>query len=136
MRGAVIASAMLALLGLNGCKAEIPSGAGAAQPHGRYAGVGIYGPGKGWASLSVSAPSDARSARVTDDEAVIVVIDSQTGEVRACGDLSGYCVGMNPWKASLAGSQVAPVALSEHGESSSSPQAANVGATAAAEKQR
>ncbi len=33
-----------------------------------------------------------------DDGQVIVVIDRQTGEVRQCGNRSGFCVAMNPWK--------------------------------------
>ncbi len=43
----------------------------------------------------------------------IVVIDSHTGEVRQCGDYSGFCVTMNPWTGQ--GSRVeAPVKLKNH----------------------
>jgi hypothetical protein len=56
---------------------------------------------------------DAR-AHPIDDQIVIVVADSQTGELRACGDLTGYCIGMNPWAKPLAASQIAPIVLTEH----------------------
>jgi hypothetical protein len=54
------------------------------------------------------------TARQIDDQAIIVVEDSRTGEVRACGDLTGYCVGMNPWTLPLSAARHAPVAMSEH----------------------
>ena len=47
-----------------------------------------------------------------DDQAVIVVQNSLTGDVRACGDMTGYCVGMNPW-AQRPG-QLTPVSLTDH----------------------
>jgi hypothetical protein len=83
--------------------------------HGRYLGVGIYGPGKQWTRLvaNQTAKSDA-VARPIDDQVLIVVADSQTGELRACGDLTGYCIGMNPWKQSLLGSQMTPINLTSH----------------------
>ncbi|MEO6360922.1 MAG: hypothetical protein ABIO43_10160 [Sphingomicrobium sp.] len=52
-------------------------------------------------------------AKLEDDENVIVVIDSQTGEVRQCGDHSGFCVTMTPW-AAQGPRTAAPVKLKKH----------------------
>jgi len=64
--------------------------------------------------MVVQASPDAAAARLVDDQAVIVTVDSRSGEVRACGDLTGYCVGMNPWRRELLQGQKAPVALAHH----------------------
>jgi hypothetical protein len=104
--GAVTAGAFA----LSGCNK--PDLAGLSDHHGRYAGVGIYAPSVAWTKmLQDQPPGAAPAAKLADDQAIIVVTDSQTGELRACGDLSGYCVGMNPWRAGLAKSQAAPVNL-------------------------
>jgi hypothetical protein len=58
-----------------------------------------------------STTNDATTAKIADDEHVIVVLDSHTGEVRQCGDHSGYCVATNPWTTSQA---TLPVRLSKH----------------------
>jgi hypothetical protein len=71
-------------------------------------------PGQPWTKLVAAQATNGAAARTADDQAIIVVTDSDTGEVRACGDLSGYCVGMNPWKSALPASQLAPVNLTEH----------------------
>ncbi len=98
--------------GLSGCNRAIDSGK---VDRGRYTGIGIYNPGRLWTKMiSAEPPSDPQAAQRIDDQVVIVVQDSITGEVRACGDLTGYCIGMNPWKSDLASSQVAPVKLTEH----------------------
>ena len=110
----VIAALSLAALGLWGCSR---SGLGADQPGGRgaYTGVGIYGPSRQWTKLIANQQfKDPEAARAIDDQVIIVVQNSVTGEVRACGDLTGYCIGMNPWTAPLLGARVAPVRLSEH----------------------
>lgn len=79
---------------------------------GRYVGVGHYTPGEGWRErLRTEAPKDPAAARPADDEQVIIVLDSVTGEVRQCGNLSGHCIGMNPWSQALAAGQKAPLAL-------------------------
>jgi len=57
-------------------------------------------------------PNDPAAATIADDEHVIVVVDSRTGEVRQCGDHSGYCVRFDPWQER--GAPVAPVRLSKH----------------------
>lgn len=62
--------------------------------------------------MATANPSAAPEvARLSDDEHVVVVVDSLTGEIRQCGDLSGYCVGMNPWAKPLGALQTAPVRL-------------------------
>jgi hypothetical protein len=38
----------------------------------------------------------------------------ETGEIRQCGNLSGYSVGMNPWNHALSGKQTAPLGLDKH----------------------
>jgi hypothetical protein len=62
---------------------------------------------------AVNAPAAARPA---DDEQVIIVVDSTTGEIRQCGNLSGQCIAMNPWAKPLAASQAAPLPLTKHAE--------------------
>jgi len=109
---------MIASMGLAACKpGSLAWDQGQGARHGRYVGVGIYGPGDPWAKLAAAPhPADAAAASTTDDQAIIVVVDSDTGEVRACGDMSGYCIGMNPWKTALQPSQVAPVDLTGHAQ--------------------
>lgn len=109
-------------------------GIGAAfAPHNRYTGIGVYSPGERWTKMVVAnPPKDATIARIADDEHVIVVVDGKTGEVRQCGDLSGYCIAMNPWSKPLLPGQRAPIALTEHAPPLAS--AATSGAVAATSK--
>ena len=113
MRGTrygLLLSAFL-LLGCN--QREAASSAGPKSP-GRYAGIGTFDAGRLWQEMRGASPTqDAAAAKLADDEHVIVVLDSHTGEVRQCGDHSGYCVSMNPWTASGPGSAV-PVKLNKH----------------------
>jgi uncharacterized protein YceK len=70
------------------------------KSQGRYSGVGIFEAGKLWAQVSVpgsASPADPAQAKLADDDYIIAVVDSQTGEVRQCGNHSGYCVTMKPW---------------------------------------
>lgn len=77
---------------------------------GRYVGIGIYSPGQMWQRLAGPArAADEGAATLRDDEQVIVVVDSQTGELRQCGNLSGHCIRMNPWSG-----QPAPARLNAH----------------------
>jgi len=78
---------------------------------GRYVGVGMYPATALWAHLTATAPTDPAAARLDDDEQVIVVMDSATGELRQCGNLSGHCIGFNPWGRPLPEAQVAPAKL-------------------------
>jgi len=65
--------------------------------------------------MTVSVGSaDPAAATIADDEHVIVVIDSHTGEVRQCGDHSGYCVAMNPWNGAGSGVPALPAKLVKH----------------------
>jgi hypothetical protein len=127
---------VLAAFALGGCKkAAAPEewfGLWSGQGHARYAGVGIYSPGAEWTKMVTAQQSkDTAAAQLVDDSAVIVVVDSHTGEVRGCGDMTGYCVGMNPWKAPLPAGQMAPVSLTDHAKSSG---AASSAPAAAAER--
>jgi hypothetical protein len=111
----VFAALALAGLGLLGCKRISEPPAGQGTLHGRYAGVGIYGPGRQWTKLIANPQAtDKQAAQPIDDQVIIVVQDSATGEIRACGDLTGYCIGMNPWKTALVSTQIAPIKLTEH----------------------
>ncbi len=111
-----IAAAALTLT-LCGCRRPVAAAMDYIQgsSHGRYASVGIYSPSRQWTRLIAAQQSkDAQLARPIDDQAIIVVQDTQTGEVRGCGDLTGYCIGMNPWKTTLTTAQIAPVRVTEH----------------------
>ena len=105
---------LLLTAGLAGCGGSADSGP-AAHRGGRYAGIGIYSPGDLWQRLATAQrPADQAAANLRDDSAVIVVVDSQTGEIRQCGNLTGYCIRMNPWSGALGREQSEPVNLTEH----------------------
>ena len=94
---------------------ETSSGEAYASHHGRYLGIGVYPAGTMWSRMVVpDRAADAAAASTADDEQVIVVVDSRTGEIRQCGNLTGYCVGMNPWAAALVQAQSSPVHMREH----------------------
>ena len=102
----VVAAASVALAGCDRTHDRAPHGPG----QGRYLGVGIYDAGPMWQELSAVEPAkDAKAATLADDSEIIVVVDSVTGEVRQCGNLSARCIGMNPWRGS-AGAMPAPLA--------------------------
>lgn len=84
---------------LAGCH-RMPDGVGNRGPRGRFAGIGIYDAGRVWRQMATQEAKDPALAKLADDEHIIVVIDSRTGEVRQCGDHSGQCVTMNPWTGS------------------------------------
>ncbi len=127
--------ALLAALSIGACKKSDWSPVSNASQHGRYLGVGIYGPGKPWTRLVADQkPKSDSVAQPIDDQAIIVVTDSTTGEVRACGDLSGACVGMNPWRANLANGQLSPVRLTGHEKAVELDDAAANAAAAAVER--
>jgi hypothetical protein len=94
MRG--LAVSIVPLLLLSACDSE--PGAIAGKSPGRYAGIGTFDAGRLWGLMKdVPKPADPDAATIADDEQIVVVIDSYTGEVRQCGNHSGYCVTMNPW---------------------------------------
>ena len=110
----LLAAALIAA-SLSGCRggAVWPS---SGEGRGRYVGVGIYAPTAQWRQLVGSQqPSSPAAAQRGDDQVILVTADSTTGELRACGDLSGYCVGFNPWKAPLGALQTSPVSVAAHG---------------------
>jgi hypothetical protein len=92
---------------------EASSSIGQKSP-GRYAGIGTFEAGRLWQEMKgAPASQDPTTANLADDEHIIVVLDSHTGEIRQCGDHSGFCVAMNPWTGTgnVAG---APVKLAKH----------------------
>lgn len=97
---------------LAGCNAESATAPSGPKSPGRYAGIGTFDAGRLWAEMAATAPTDPAAARLEDDEHVIVVVDSHTGEVRQCGDHSGFCVSMNPWSGGAPAA--APVKLRKH----------------------
>jgi hypothetical protein len=114
MRGKAFTTFAAVTLGLSGCGIQ-QGGPEQGGGRGAYTGVGLYSPTQPWTKLIANQQAkDPEAARAIDDQVIIVVQNSATGEIRACGDLTGYCIGMNPWKAPLLASQVAPVRLTEH----------------------
>ncbi|MEO6040308.1 MAG: hypothetical protein ABIP41_00215 [Croceibacterium sp.] len=82
----------------------------------------------------VPAPSDPAAATIADDEHVIVVVDSITGEVRQCGDHSGYCVAMKPWSGGSSPAMLSKHAADLAAEESAATQSTNGSAPSAAAK--
>lgn len=110
---AFVAAAGLALTGCN--RSEL-TGSGTGHGAGRYAGVGLYQADRMWKQLAGPTPKESAAARIADDSYVIVAIDSRTGELRQCGNLSGRCIGMNPWSTAITQAQLAPATLVKHAE--------------------
>ncbi len=96
---------------LTGCHGSADTPAIAAR--GRYLGIGVFSAGSLWSRLAVRPPANPAAATTADDEHVIVVVDSQTGEIRECGDYSGVCTSFNPWTRVIAADQTAPVKLTK-----------------------
>jgi hypothetical protein len=111
----VAAVVLLACGALAGCGQTQSADRGPLKKEqGRYAGIGTFPAGRLWSEMAVAtSPADPTAAILQDDENIIVVIDSQSGEVRQCGDHSGFCVRMNPWTGAGARS-AAPVKLKKH----------------------
>ena len=113
MKGLVIL-AVLAGVALTGCqrKADAPSSSPfGSTARGRYLGVAVYAPGRMWEQIVRAAAPAGAAATLKDDEQVVVVVDSATGELRQCGNLSGFCIAMNPWS-----NPAAPAALLKHAQ--------------------
>jgi hypothetical protein len=107
--------ALMLLPALAGCGEPVEDGPRHGKADGRYAGIGVFAVGELWAEIAGAAqPKEAATARLADDEHIIVVVDSRTGEVRQCGDHSGYCVAMNPWSGPAGLRGTVPVALARH----------------------
>lgn len=129
----LVAAALVATAALAGCqkKEEVPAGASPAglfgRSGGRFIGVGHYTPGRLWAQLARPASTDPAAGRLDDDDEIIVVLDSRTGEVRQCGNLSGHCIAMNPWA-----QPAVQVQLQKHNEDLRNEEAAKAEADAKA----
>lgn len=96
---------------LAGC-GQASNGPASPDRHGRYAGIGTYPADQLWSHMAEPArPADAAAATISDDEQIIVLVDSHSGEVRQCGNLSGHCIAMNPWTGAT---RAAPVRLTAH----------------------
>ena len=116
MKGVWLAVVLPALC-LGACNKPKEARAETADVHGRFAGIGIYSTDRMWSQLvGAEAPKSPAAARLQDDREVIVVVDTRTGEIRQCGNLSGYCVGMSPWAKPLSAAQVGPLSISKHQE--------------------
>ena len=96
-----------------GChKTETGAGSSSERHSGRYEGVGIATPGDQWRKLAdAPKPTSDKAATLDDDDYVAFVTDTKTGEVRECGNRSGFCVKMQPWAKPA---PKAPLALTEH----------------------
>jgi hypothetical protein len=100
---------------LTGCGQSPTASPVGGRNQGRYAGIGVFEAGRLWSQMTVAKASrDPATATIADDEHVIVVVDSYTGEVRQCGDHSGYCVAMNPWNGIGPTVPVLPANLVKH----------------------
>lgn len=101
---------MSAMSLLVGCGKEASNQA--RHHEGRYQGIGIATPGDQWKALAdAPKPATEKAATLADDDYLVFVTDSVTGEVRECGDRSGVCVSVQPWTKDAV---KAPVNLSTH----------------------
>lgn len=111
---------------LAGCEQQGAVSGPGIKSQGRYAGIGTYDAGRLWSQMAgIEAPTDAAVAKLEDDEHIIVVVDSHTGEVRQCGDYSGICVAMNPW-AGKGSRSATPVKLKKHAADLAAEDQANI----------
>lgn len=112
-----VAVMLLAAFALAGCKKYAAAEAERGARHGgRYFGIGIYSANTLWEHLVRKEERKATSkspqaATLKDDSEIIVIVDSRTGEIRQCGNYSGYCLSSNPWKGEAGSS---PAALAKH----------------------
>ena len=107
----------LSALALTGCQkaGEVAADAGKPAVRGRYVGVGIYRAETMWGQLARARPeqADPAAATLVDDDHVIVVLDTATGELRQCGNMSGHCLASKPW-AKTTSAQPAPARVLKH----------------------
>src|SRR5262245_12397085 len=113
MRGSTFGLLIFAVA-LSGCDRQDTMSGASPKSLGRYAGIGTYEPGRLWAqNAGAIAAKEPASANLDDDDQIVVVVDSHTGEVRQCGNHSGFCVATNPWSAEALQSGT-PVKLKKH----------------------
>jgi hypothetical protein len=139
MKRVIVGALLLTAVAATGCKpaATAADASAAAAVHlpasvaavrneagrtGRFLAVGIYSAGEVWSRMAAAddPKAPANTSKVADDQSIIVVEDSQTGEVRACGDMTGHCISMNPWNKALILAQIAPIHLTPSAPSSPS----------------
>lgn len=114
-----LTTALLAALALGGCRkpeeaAPTFFGDGGSGHRGRYVGIGLFSPDRMWEQLTgVDSPGPA-GATLKDDQEVIVVVDTATGEIRQCGNLSGHCIRMNPWTKPREGAPSPAAVITKH----------------------
>jgi hypothetical protein len=83
MRFVLCTVSLMALAGCN--QSAAPTASGPKSP-GRFAGIGVFAAGRLWGQMTGSAAAkDPAVAKLQDDEHIIVVMDSHTGDVRKCG---------------------------------------------------
>ncbi|QAY76411.1 hypothetical protein [Sphingosinicella sp. BN140058] len=124
--------AAMLLIALAGCDHVPPPAGPPGKTSGRYAGIGVYDAGRLWSQIADRPEAkDPALAGIADDEPIIVVVDSHTGEVRQCGDHSGYCVAMNPWRSS---GTTLPLKLGKHAEDLAADDVANAAAPAVTDR--
>ena len=101
---------------LSGCGQSAYNSSEATAHRGdRFLGIGVYPASDLWQHLAgPNRSADPHAATLQDDTQVIVIVDSNSGEIRQCGNMSGHCIGMNPWAAALGQGRAAPVALDKH----------------------
>ena len=95
-RRALIIVVSFACVATAGCrKMELAAGSDTVAAHGRFAGVGVTDAGVRWSrAIIANRPAkDSDAAKTVLDDHVIVVVDTATGAIRQCGDISGYCIG-------------------------------------------
>jgi len=94
VKSAHLVLALLLTTALTGCGRRDT----ALDDEGRYSGIGIYQADGLWKHVQ-GAPVVAKAqAALKDDSQIIVVVDRRTGEIRQCGNHSGFCIAMNPWQ--------------------------------------
>ena len=119
------------LAALSACKQADDAFGISKRSQGHYTGIGIYNAGVLWGKMVLRPEAkDLKKAQIQDDEHIIVVMDTHTGEVRQCGDHSAYCVTMAPWAAGRAILSL-PANLSAHNEDKSSAMSAGDAAASA-----
>jgi hypothetical protein len=103
----------LVLLATAGCNKSMAVDADGTASRGRYSGIGTFPADPLWRQRSEATSKDESEARLADDSQIIVVVDTQSGEVRQCGNNSGQCVRTNPWSKDSAAASL-PAALKKH----------------------
>ena len=98
---------------LTACERGEYAATGSKKDQGRYSGIGTFEAGRLWSQIKRPVTGTDDKARLDDDEHVIVVVDTHSGEIRQCGDHSGFCVKMNPWSNDSA-VPATPVSLEKH----------------------